>query len=112
MLYYLQTEEKAQKEAVMSQSDPELGARYKLPYLRAWRRKKFMSMRDLKEASGVSTNTLTLLENQRSEANPGTVGKLARGLGITPDELVYTNPLAERSRHEAEEENKEVGALA
>lgn len=96
----------------MSQSDQDLGARYKLPYLRAWRRKKFMSMRDLKVASGVSTNTITLLENERSEANPSTVGKLAKGLGITPDELVYTNPLAERGHHEVEGEKKEVAALA
>jgi transcriptional regulator with XRE-family HTH domain len=86
----------------------ESGGRYQLPFLRAWRRKRFLSIRALQAASGVSTNTIILLESQRSLANPGTVGKLAKALDITPEELVYTDPTP-RQRVLAEEEGETEG---
>jgi transcriptional regulator with XRE-family HTH domain len=63
-----------------------------LPNLRAWRMYKLMSTRALSAASGVSGNTINALENQNGRALFGTIGKLAQGLGITPQELVYEQP--------------------
>jgi DNA-binding Xre family transcriptional regulator len=63
-----------------------------LPNLRAWRLRKLLSMRDLSERSGVSTNTINALENQQGRARFATLGKLAKGLGITPEQLAYHAP--------------------
>jgi transcriptional regulator with XRE-family HTH domain len=65
-----------------------------LPQLRAWRLYKLMSMRALSEASGVSTNTINNVETQQGYARFETVGKLAKGLGISPETLVYQQPPA------------------
>lgn len=66
--------------------------RVALPYLRAWRQKRVMSREALKRASGVSRNTINALELGRTHANYATIGKLATGLGITPEQLIYVKP--------------------
>jgi transcriptional regulator with XRE-family HTH domain len=73
-----------------------------LPQLRAWRLYKLMSMRALSEASGVSPNTINNVETQQGYARFETVGKLARGLGITPEALVYEQPPATPGSEEKE----------
>ena len=66
--------------------------RVALPYLAAWRAKLFKTQRALSAESGVSVNTINSLEHGYTRANYSTLGKLARGLGITPEQLVRTNP--------------------
>lgn len=75
-----------------------------LPYLRDWRLYKLMSMRSLSDASGVSTNTINAIENQQSYARFHTLGKLARGLGLTPEELTYQQPPVVPGQKQREED--------
>ena len=70
----------------------ETTGRVSLPYLRRWRRKRFKTLRTLEVDSGVSRNTIINLELGRRQANYDTLGKLARGLGITPEQLVNVDP--------------------
>lgn len=63
-----------------------------LPYLRAWRVEKGMSMHQLAEAAKVSTNTLQRLETGGTRAYAQTIVKLARALKISPRALVEINP--------------------
>jgi transcriptional regulator with XRE-family HTH domain len=45
-------------------------------------------VRELAERSGVSHNTITMLENRHRTANPSTVRKLAAALGVEAHELI------------------------
>jgi transcriptional regulator with XRE-family HTH domain len=56
--------------------------------LRELRRQKVLSMRELEEISGVSYNTIWRLENGVTGAQPRTIRKIARALGVDPAELV------------------------
>ena len=56
--------------------------------LRELRRQKVLSMRELEEISGVSYNTIWRLENSVTGAQPRTIRKIARALGVDPAELV------------------------
>ncbi len=56
--------------------------------LRELRRQKVLSMRELEEMSGVSYNTIWRLENGITGAQPRTIRKIARVLGVDPAELV------------------------
>ena len=56
--------------------------------LRELRRQKVLSMRELEEMSGVSYNTIWRLENGVTGAQPRTIRKIARALGVDPGELV------------------------
>jgi len=56
--------------------------------LRELRRERVLSMRELEEASGVSYNTIYRLENGITGAQPRTLRKLAKALGVEPSELV------------------------
>ena len=56
--------------------------------LRDLRRQKVLSMRELEEKSGVSYNTIWRLENGVTGAQPRTIRKIARALGVDPGELV------------------------
>ena len=73
------------------------GTRVALPYLRAWRTYKLLSISELAEVANVSRPTIIQLENDRRIANLTTVGKLAAGLGITRRQLVYEQPSNEYS---------------
>lgn len=81
-----------------------------LPNLRAWRMYKLMSTRALAEAAHVSGATVNDLENQGGRALFATVGKLARGLGITPEQLVYQEPpmIPGEKKQESSEEGRAV----
>jgi transcriptional regulator with XRE-family HTH domain len=43
-----------------------------------------LTVRELAERSGVSHNTITMIENRHRTANPSTVRKLAAALGVEP----------------------------
>ena len=56
--------------------------------LRQLREGRPLTLRELSERSGVSHNTITLLENRRRTANPSTVRKLAAALDVEPGDLM------------------------
>ena len=56
--------------------------------LRGLREGRPLTVRELAELSGVSYNTITMLENRHRTANPSTVRKLAAALGVEPRELM------------------------
>ena len=56
--------------------------------LRRLRESRPLTVRELAESSGVSYNTVTMLENRHRTANPSTVRKLALALGVEPRELM------------------------
>lgn len=58
--------------------------------LRELRKHNVLSMRELEERSGVSYNTIWRLETGKTGAQPRTIRKIARALGVEPSELVRT----------------------
>jgi transcriptional regulator with XRE-family HTH domain len=57
--------------------------------LRELRRRRVLTLRELEDKSGVSYATVWRLESGRAtEAHPSTIRKLARALGVSPEELV------------------------
>ena len=56
--------------------------------LRELRYQSVLSMRELEEASGVSYNTIWRLETGKTGAQPRTIRKIAKTLGVDPSELV------------------------
>ena len=65
--------------------------RLALPNLRAWRVHSLLSQDELAKSTGVAKSTLVRLENG-GQANLSTTGRLAAGLGITRQQLVYQQP--------------------
>lgn len=63
-----------------------------LPYLRDWRNTRMLTIRALAKASGVATRTINELELERRQANFATVGRLAKALGLTPQQLAHVPP--------------------
>ena len=55
--------------------------------LKELRRQKVLSMRELEEMSGVSYNTIWRIENGLTGAQPRTIRKIAKVLGVEPAEL-------------------------
>ncbi len=47
-----------------------------------------LTVRELARRSGVSHNTITMLENRHRTANPSTVRKLAAAFGVEPRDLM------------------------
>lgn len=72
----------------MSEQDE---ARAMLPYLRAWRIHFLLSQRDVAKKAGITPGTIIRLE-RGDRANYLTIGKIAKGLGISVQQLVHTNP--------------------
>jgi transcriptional regulator with XRE-family HTH domain len=56
--------------------------------LKELRRRSVLSMRELEELSGVSYNTIWRIESGRQGAHPRTIRKLAKALGVEPEELL------------------------
>ena len=56
--------------------------------LRELRRQRVLSMRELEERSGVSYNTIWRLENGLTGAQPRTIRRLAKVLGVDPADLL------------------------
>lgn len=55
--------------------------------LRELREEAILTVRELSELSGVSEDTITKIENGHRVARPSTIRKLAKGLGVEPQEL-------------------------
>lgn len=66
-------------------------ARVTLPHLRAWRLYRLLSQRDLAAKSDVGASTIIRIE-AGGRANSLTVHRLARGLGVSADELLQAPP--------------------
>ena len=56
--------------------------------LRELRRRRVLTLEELAEKAGVGRNTVWRLEHGVMGAQPRTVRKLARALGVEPEELV------------------------
>ena len=56
--------------------------------LKELRRQRVLSMRELEQMSGVSYNTIWRLENGLTGAQPRTIRKIAKALGVEPAELI------------------------
>jgi HTH-type transcriptional regulator, competence development regulator len=56
--------------------------------LRALRRRRMLSLRELEQRSGVAFDNINKLENERRRAQPRTLRKLAQALGVEPHDLV------------------------
>jgi transcriptional regulator with XRE-family HTH domain len=56
--------------------------------LKELRRQKVLSMRELEQMSGVSYNTIWRIENGLTGAQPRTIRKIAKVLGVEPAELI------------------------
>ena len=57
-----------------------------IPRLREWRNKRALSQEELARRSGISRTTIIKIEAGRG-AWPQTVRKLAKALGVKPDDL-------------------------
>lgn len=68
---------------------------YALPFLRSWRRRRMLTQAELVEKSGVSIATIVRAESAAGSVSVANLRKLAEALGITTDELVYTDPDAD-----------------
>lgn len=66
-------------------------SRVRLPYLRTWRLRKLLSQRDLATRAGAGESTIIRIEGG-GRANFLTAHRLARGLGITPEDLLEPPP--------------------
>jgi transcriptional regulator with XRE-family HTH domain len=58
--------------------------------LKELRRRRVLTMEELAEKAGVGRNTIWRLEHGVMGAQPRTIRKLARALGVEPEELVKT----------------------
>ncbi len=56
--------------------------------LRQLRVERALSLRALAERSGVAFDTINKLENERRQAQPRTIRRLAEALGVEPKELM------------------------
>ena len=58
--------------------------------LRELRRRRVLTMEELAEKAGVGLNTVWRLEHGVMGAQPRTIRKLAKALGVEPEDLVKT----------------------
>ncbi len=66
--------------------------RVELPYLRAWRLWRGLSIRELAKLAEVSVTTISRLENGASHPNFLTLHRLATGLHLSREQLLHTSP--------------------
>jgi transcriptional regulator with XRE-family HTH domain len=71
---------------------PQETVRTPLPKLVLWRGWRNLSIRALAEKAHIGYPTISLLERGKMQANPTTVFKLARALGITRKQLLEEDP--------------------
>lgn len=93
-------------------------SRVALQHLRSWRAYKGLTLDALGEAADLTKTALSRLENGQARANPITVFKLAKALGITRKQLVEQEPdeaiqpADGQEDHEQTEEDKKDGRAA
>jgi transcriptional regulator with XRE-family HTH domain len=56
--------------------------------LKELRRRRVLTLHELGDRAGVAYNTVWRLENGKTGAQPRTVRKLAKALGVEPEELL------------------------
>jgi transcriptional regulator with XRE-family HTH domain len=56
--------------------------------LKELRHRRVLTLHELEDISGVAYNTIWRLENGKTGAQPRTIRKLARALGVGPEKLV------------------------
>jgi len=56
--------------------------------LNLYQAEKCLTNKELKEESGVGLLTITMIKNGKRNANPKTVGKIAKALGINVSDLL------------------------
>ncbi len=56
--------------------------------LRHLRKERLLTQQDLSRMTGISQDGISALEIGKREAHPGTIKKLAEGLGVEPKELM------------------------
>jgi transcriptional regulator with XRE-family HTH domain len=57
-------------------------------YLKAWRKRRILTQRELAAAAGISHRAVVAIENgEVTEPRPSTIRKLAAALGLEPAEL-------------------------
>ena len=56
--------------------------------LRELRKRRVLTMEELAEKANVGRNTLHRLEHGKAGAHPRTIRKLAKALGVKPEELI------------------------
>lgn len=61
----------------------EIPGKADLPYLRGWRIKRRLTVRELAKRAEVSPNTVHLIESLKAQAQARTLDKLARALGVS-----------------------------
>jgi transcriptional regulator with XRE-family HTH domain len=59
-----------------------------LSRLRLHRERQALTQLDLAQKAGITPTTISLLERGRTEARPPTVRKLAKALGVKPQDLM------------------------
>ena len=57
-------------------------------HLREWRRQRFLTVRALAEKAGVAYTTVVRAETGRHQPTMKTIRRLAKALGIKPEQLV------------------------
>jgi transcriptional regulator with XRE-family HTH domain len=89
-------------------------ARVALDLLRDWRVYREWSQETLGEKARLTPAAISKLETGQAKANPVTVFKLMRALGITRQQLLEQGPPQDwlRQQEDTEGEKKEVVALA
>lgn len=60
-------------------------------FLKMIRKEEKMTLKELAEASGLSLNTISFLENGKSKPNPITIAKLSKALNCDYDLLAKYN---------------------
>ncbi len=63
-----------------------------LPFLKLWRMHRFITQSDLIAASGLSRATVVRAERGDMTVGFSNIKRLAEALGITPEELTFTEP--------------------
>lgn len=85
-------------------------SRAELEHLRSWRAYRELSMEKLAEIAGITSAAISRLENGLARANPVTVFKLARALGISRRQLLEEEPPEEELKdHEWTKEGEKEG---
>jgi transcriptional regulator with XRE-family HTH domain len=59
--------------------------------LRELRRRRVLTLEELAQKAGVGRNTIWRLEHEVMGAQPRTIRKLAKALGVEPEDLVKTD---------------------
>jgi transcriptional regulator with XRE-family HTH domain len=68
-----------------------------LHYLRAWRRAKALSPKELAEKTGISASALSRLEHGKTKAGVKTIDSICTVLGLSREQLLFEDPKSKAS---------------